>query len=317
MGVEYNLVSRDAQRALEDFATEFTGALAQGSVETWAKDLGLHRVSRALKTTYPVPVSAAGYNEFKGDLKYRSLFEKSLELTPKTWQDGWAELASIVEAPDFCGFTGEPEAMAGAALSLPNEIIAELLERNPLCWDGQNFFDSDHPFNLFQVGLGTFSNVFTGPGTEPSFANISLAKQRFRAVKGPGGKPLGLRLTHILCPSTQEESFRSLLERDLIIEAAGDAAAAVDNRHKGTVKLVVSDELSDDQRWYPLALNKPGMYPWIVQDEGAPEEIRHDKSDAMYKQALKVGVAYLLRGNGALALPQCVQRWDGEPAEEG
>ena len=45
--------------------------------------------------------------------------------------------------------------------------------------------------------------------------------------------------------------------------------------------------------------------------EGAPEEIRSDKTSALYQQSLKVGVSYVLRGNGALALPQCVQRWAG------
>jgi hypothetical protein len=88
-----------------------------------------------------------------------------------------------------------------------------------------------------------------------------------------------------------------------------DSGAAVDNRHKGTVKLIVGDELSDADLWYPLALNKPGMKPWIVQDEGSPEEIRQDKTSALYATTLKVGVAYILRGNGALALPHCVQRW--------
>ena len=69
MGQEYNLISSDAQRSLEEFAQDFTIALTQPGVEQWAKENGLYRPSRALKTTYPVPVSAAGYNEFKGDVK--------------------------------------------------------------------------------------------------------------------------------------------------------------------------------------------------------------------------------------------------------
>jgi hypothetical protein len=53
------------------------------------------------------------------------------------------------------------------------------------------------------------------------------------------------------------------------------------------------------------------MKPWITQDEGAPEEIRQDKTDALYKTTLKIGIAYILRGNGEIALPHCVQRWAG------
>ena len=302
MGSEFNLVSRDAQRALEEFSQEFTGALTQGGVEQWAKDLGLYKASSALKTTFPVPVSAAGYSEFKGDLKYRDLFEKSLTLTPKTWQDGVAALASVIEAPDFIGWTTEPAAIAAAAMSLANTIIAEALEDNAACWDGETFFAAAHPNNVFNTGAGTYDNDHSGA---PSSANLAVAKQNFREILGPNGKPLGLRMTHVLVPPSQEETWRDILERDLIV----DSGAAVDNRHKGTVKLIVGDELSDADLWYPLALNKPGMKPWIVQDEGSPEEIRQDKTSALYATTLKVGVAYILRGNGALALPHCVQRW--------
>lgn len=312
-GVEFDLISKDAQRALEEFSQDLAAALTQGGVETWAKDLGLYRPSRALKTTYPIPVSAALYRELKGDLKYRSLFEKSLELKPKTWQDGIEELASVIEAPDFVGWTGEPAAMAAAGLSLTNEIIAEALEDNPTCWDTKDFFASDHPFNVFKPSTGSFDNDHTGAGTAPTLDNLATAKTEFRTIKAPNGKPLGLRMTHVIVPPAQEETWKTLLEQDLIIQSldSGSTFGAVDNRHKGTVKLVVADELTNDDKWYPLALNKPGMFPWIVQDEGSPEEIRNDKTSDHYKRTLKVSIAYILRGNGALALPHCVQRWAG------
>lgn len=310
MGQEYNLISSDAQRALEDFAEDFALALTQPGVEQWAKENGLYRASRALKTTYPVPVSAAGYAEFKGDVKYRDVFQKSLSLTPKTWQDGVAELASVIEAPDFVGWTSEPAAIAAAASALLNQIIADALAANATCWDGSAFFADAHPFNVY-ADIGTYPNDFTGAGTTLSTANIALAKAYFRKIKAPNGKPLGLRMTHVLVPAALEETAKDRLEQDMVIQAVGSTYGAVDNRHKGTVKIIVSDELADDSKWYPLALNKPGMVPWIVQDEGAPEEIRSDKTSHLYQTTLKVGVAYVLRGNGVLALPQCMQRWAG------
>lgn len=311
MGTEFNQISRDAQRALEEFAQDFAAALTQQTVEPWAKTLGLYRASRALKTTYPVPVSAAGYRDFEGDIKYRALFEKSLELKPKTWQDGVSELASVIEAPDFIGWTGEPAAMAAAANSLPNDIIATALEANPTSWTGQTFFHASHPINVFDSSAGTFDNDVTGSGTNSTSANLALAKTTFRDLKAPNGKPMGLRMTHVLVPSAREETWRDILENDLLIQTIGSSFGAVNNRHKGSVELIVSDELTSDDQWYPLALNKPGMFPWIVQDEGSPEEILSDKTSHLYKTTLKVGLAYVLRGNGVLAMPHCVQRWAG------
>lgn len=312
MSQEFNLVSGDAQRALEDFVQDFAIALSQPGVEQWAKENGLYRASRALRTTFPVPVSAAGYSEFLGDVKYRDLFEKSFSLTPKTWQDGVAALASVIEAPDFVGWTSEPAAIAAAAASLGNQIIADAFALNATCWDGKAFFADDHPCNIYDVGVGTYDNDITAAATLTT-ANLALAKKNFRKIKAPNGKPLGLRMTHVLVPAALEETAKDLLEQDMIIQAIGAGAnfGAVDNRHKGTVKIIVSDELASDVIWYPLALNKPGMFPWVIQDEGAPEEIRSDKTSHLYATTLKVGIAYILRGNGALALPQCVQRWAG------
>lgn len=315
MGSEFSLLSRDAQRALEEFHQDFTMALTQGPVDAWAKENGIYKtVGPSVKLTFPVPVSAAGYAEFKGDVKYRDLFEKSLSFVPKTWQDGVSALASVIEAPDFIGWTAEPAAMAQAAASLPNEIVGGLLESNPTCWDGVAFFHASHPVNVFDDSFGTFDNDVTGAGTDPSIANLKIMFKNFATRKAANGKNAGLRLTHIFHPPAQTETWRQLLQQDRIIQALGTSFGSVDNIYKNSVKAVCCNELTDDSKFYPAALNKAGMVPWVVADQGAPEEIRSDKDSDLYKRTLKVGLAYILRGNAALALPQCIERWAGVAA---
>lgn len=314
--IPYEQVSTDAQTALTEFVDEFALALSQAPASGWAEDLGVTRVSRMLKSKFPVPVSAAGYKEFEGDLRYRSIFEKSVTVTPKTWQDGVSELLSIIEAPDFIGWNDEPMRMALAAGSLTNEIIVALLEAATSGaheWDGESFFDTDHPVNILDTGAGTFSNDFTGAGTNLSIANLKLAKERFRKIKAANGKPMGLRLTHLLVPPALEETAADMLERDLIIESNGaNDFGTVRNRHMGTVKVVVADELTSDSQWYGLALNKPGMRPWGLQKRTATPEVRiHGRDSAMFEKELKVGVDAMLDVGGALLLPHCIQFWAG------
>lgn len=307
MGSEFDLISRDAQRALEEFSQEYALALVASPVEEWAKASGLHITSGALKTTFPIPVDAAGYRELKGDIKYRKLSQKSISLMPRTWQDGVDELASVIEAPDFIGWTSAPAAMATASKSLLNEIVAGLLEANAVQdFDGKAFFANDHPFNIFESADGTFDNLLAGAF---SAATLREAKAHFRAMKAPGGKPAGLRMTHALFPSAMEEDVKDVLEQDMVIQAIGSNFGAVDNRHKGTIIPIFSDELTDDDNWYPLALNKPGMVPWMTLDQGAPEELRNDKTSGYYKQTLKVSLAYVLRAEGGLVLPQCIAKF--------
>ncbi len=318
MGNEFLLLSRDAQIALNQFSNAFALALTQPGVDSWARQLGVYQAGK-FRTSFPIPLSAAGYKEFLGDVKYRDLFQKSLSLTPKTWQDGVASLASVLEAPDFVGWAEEPAAMAAAAMSLPNEIIAAALEANSTTdgegrtrWDGKAFFATDHPYNIFDADVGTYSNLITGAGTDPTTANLALAMQNFDLMKAPNGKPLGVRMTHVLHPPSQRDKWKKILEQDSIIQAiAGSSFGAVDNIYKNAVIPVCCYELTNTSKWYPLSLNKPGMKPWVVQDDGAPEELRMDKSSEFYKTTLKVSLAYVLRGNGELALPQCMQSWAG------
>jgi hypothetical protein len=123
-------------------------------------------------------------------------------------------------------------------------------------------------------------------------------------------------MTHILAHPDREETWRNILERDLIIGGDSGAPAAnnfgaVTNRHKGTVQLIISDQLTTSAQWYSLALNKPGMYPWALVGSETPETIMQDKNDNLYKTTLKVGMASILRMNGGLALPHCIHRYVG------
>lgn len=317
MGNEFKLLSGDAQIKLHSFVEDFALAFAQeiAPAEDWARSLGLNLTTDAAptKTKFPIPVHAAGYKKFEGDVRYRSLFEKSFDLTPETWQDGVSELASIIEAPDFIGWAMQPEAMGAQARALPNQILATLLEANavhPL--DGLTFFNASHPVNVLDSSLSTFANTFTGAGTAASITALETAKTNMRKVKAANGQPAGFRLTHVMCHPDKEETWRGLLERDLIIESNGaNNFGTVRNRHQNTVQLVVCDTLTVSAQWYAISTNKPGAYPWVVMEQATPETNILDRNSFLYQSQLKLGINSILRANAGLALPHVVHRYVG------
>ena len=213
MATPYQLVSGDAQRALEVFSEEFDQALALGDVTQWATTLGYHLVSDATKTTFPIPVDAAGYKRREGDDKMRQLFQRSTTVIPMEWQDGVREQARIVEAPDFIGWAGAPTRMALEAMRHPNRMVADLLFNNPFCdfyadekdqlTSERRLFAGDHPVNVFDSSFGDFSNQHTITTLAVNGYNhwLSQAKTRFRQRKRHTGQPLGFTLSTILCPS--------------------------------------------------------------------------------------------------------------------
>lgn len=346
-GVPFQQISRDAQIALTEFNEAFMTALAQSDVEPWAEEVAFSLVSDAPQIKFPIPISGAGYKELTGNIQYRRLSEKSISIIPVTWADGVEELASVIEAPDFISWMGEPERMAAAGKSLSNELVAKIMISNPASWeknDGSiSFFQSSntatpsfsagsHLYNVLDSSFGGFDNDFTG-ATLPSHVNLQLAKTRFRRILAANGKPLGLRLTHIVAPPSQEEIWRNILEQDLIIQSlpfntsggdgTGTTFGAVNNRHKGTVKLIIADELGgnytspatgqtgSDAKWYALALNKPGAYPFVSHRQATPETTIKDKSSDFYADTRKVALASTLLAQGGAALSQCAQRWAG------
>lgn len=307
---EYDLLTLDAQAALQQFDMAFVAALAEAP-EPWAKSLGLYKSTGLLKTTWPIPLSAAGYVLLEGDLRYRKLAEKSFSLIPETYQDGVSEQASVVEAPDFYGWGEEPARIALDGVALPNRLVSTLLAAGEAtdCWDGKFFFDTAHPCNAADASVtATFDN-YTASRTVTS-DNFQLALKEMRGVKGPSGKALGLRVTDILCPASQEQDWRKVLNQGIVVQTtdAGDTFGAVDNIWKGAANLIVGDELEDGY-WYAIARNRHGMAPWVTVDQGAPETIISDKTSDLYKRTLKVGYASIVRAVAGLAMPQCIHRY--------
>lgn len=323
------LVSRDAQQALQEFSTEFDAALSLTEPLTmWSRMFGLVKASRAIKTTFPIPISAAGYKLRSGDSKMRRLYEKSTSVTPVEWEDGFVEKAQIVEAPDFIGWGAEPGRIAAEGARQPNVIAATLLAANTFAgpvleWEPSalNLFASTHPVNIFDgsivdafAGSATFDNTLdwtTGAGKSGVIdaAMLKAAKTQMRRRPGPNGRPLGVQFSDLLVPAGREQEARDALENDLLIQVFGSntAAAAGNNRMKGSVKLTVADELTSDNYVYAIDGAK-GCYPWVIVDGGSPEQITFDKTDSLYKTQGLIGMKFVLLMQAAGALPHGITR---------
>src|SRR5690606_27279158 len=273
---------------LEDFSMAFRTALSAADAEAWAKTYGFAYESTAIKTTYPLPVSTAGYKPHTGDIAMRRLFARSLSMQTREWADGVEEKLAKIQAPDFIGWGEEPGNIAREGARLPNVICAEMLKANPklsfykdeeLGTDANiSLFADNHPVNIFDASFGTFDNDHSYAAINSTFMKETRA--RFRAKKAPNGKPAGRRFTHLLVPAALEDVAYEFLKSDLMYLASlaqgSNVNQLTNNLYKDAVSLIVSDELLDDDVIYPLDISGPK--PWIVQSSGAPEEIVFDQS---------------------------------------
>jgi hypothetical protein len=326
MSVPFNTVTRDGQVALTEFSDQFFAALAVADPSTWATQLGLYYQTNAIKSTFPISLSAAGYKEFKGNFKLRDMYERSLSVTQKQWTDGVEILYQRIKNGDFVGWLNEPANMAREALRHPNELVAAMLDANPYLdfyrteVDGQSvasairLFASNHPVSLIDSAMGTFDNDQTWTAFNDAF--LQAAKLDFASRKGPNGKSMGIVLRSFIVPNALAPSFRKVLESDYLVQAVENAGGAIvggfgnTNVHRGTVNLIVAEELDQysTTTFYgidPMSAAKP----WILQSGGAPEEIRHDQDSDYYKQTLHIAVKYVLDAGIAAALPHAITRY--------
>ncbi len=316
-----NYISLDAVDFLRQFSTDFDQALALAEVTQWSKALGsavLVNSSNAIKTTYPIPVSAAGYTERKGDAKFRKLYEKSMSVTPREWQDGVHELARIIEAPDFIGWGSEPSRIAREAQRLPNILMAEMLEANPVldfyagtAHSAKTLFHASHPCHVFGEVSDTFDNDLGSLGSTGGISELLKAmREHFRSILGPNGKPMGRRLTDVVVPPQLEEEYFEFLNSDLMYAAhlaQGDnTQITTRNLYKGSVNLVVSDELTDDDQVYGIDRNGPAFA--VLQDGGAVREITFDKDSDMFKRTGMIAMSFELTAAASAALPHSICR---------
>jgi hypothetical protein len=267
-------VTADTTTRLTEYSFEFE-QVYQAQPGSWAEAMGMVRLSNMILTRFPMSASSALFRKLVGDMQYRRLAEKFMQVTvPDPWQDGVREKAEILEAPDFTGWGMEPSNLAIDAAALPNRAVAAALAaaKTATTWEddyagGKFFFDAAHETNPVEANGTTYKNLYTTFGLTTD--NIDTIWTDVRKIKAANGStPRGLRLGGVMVPSAMERSAKRLLESDRILVPSGSSTATVerynDVKELG-LKVIVCDELTEDGVWYPF-LSQPGVgVPWIIQ----------------------------------------------------
>jgi phage major head subunit gpT-like protein len=128
----------------------------------------------------------------------------------------------------------------------PQKKIAELIRNGDQAgftsYDGELFFDTDHPVNPFDDALGTYANVFTGaasgayPGALPIDASVSVdvavenlgkAIAYIESIKSPNGEdPRLLTVKGILHPPALTTRVQQITNAQVIAQAASSGGGS-------------------------------------------------------------------------------------------
>lgn len=187
---------------------------------------------------------------------------------------------------DNLGIYAPQAQMAGySAKQLPDEIVFDLVSAgfSSLCYDGQYFFDTDHPVKGASVSnKGTKAlSVATSAAAQASYGAARTAMKKF---KDEEGRPLNINPNILLVGPALEDTARALLTVDRLEDGKP-------NPYKGTAELVVDARITSDTAWYLLDTSKP-VKPFIYQERKKPvfvEQTDPHVEDVFNRKKFKFG----------------------------
>lgn len=188
---------------------------------------------------------------------------------------------------DNLGIYAPQAQMAGeSAKQMPDEGVIEIVNGGftKACYDGQYFFDTDHP-----VAGASVSNKGT---KKLSFATLAAAQASFGAArtamkkfKDDEGRPLNITPNVLLVPPALEDTANALNTNDRLEDGKP-------NPYKGTVTVLTDARLTSDDAWFLLDTTK-AVKPFVYQDRKAPvfvEQTDQQSDDVFNRKKFKFGV---------------------------
>jgi len=239
----------------------------------------------ALVTTVP---SASAFNtygwlefagakmrEWIGQRAVRGLTQRAYQVYNKHYELTFGVDMDTLDDAQLADTQMYVQQLAIAAERLPFDLVYDLLRNGQTrtCYDGQYFFDTDHPVNIDDVS-GTQSNYRTSfPLTR---ANYITARTDMMQWQAADTTPLGVNPNFLIVPPQLEDTARNIVEVDNIAIAGGVQS----NTQKGTAKLIVIPELGVDPTTWYLGMADAGVKAMLLQNRQAARIVSRTNPDS-------------------------------------
>jgi phage major head subunit gpT-like protein len=245
--------------------TEFNDTLRTTPV--WRDQVATTVPSTARSNTYAWLESVAPVREWLGPRIYNDLVAHKYELENKLWEKTISVKRDDVEDSNLGMVSTTTRMTAESFAKHPDVLLASLLNtgHSTLCYDGQNFFDTDHP-----VAGGVVSN-YESTGFALTLANAMTARARMSSITNEEGQIIATDPALLVVPPLLESAALKISRSALALETSGTSFAAVDNVGRGLFNVLRMPELAAaPTTWYLLDVSRI-LKPLIFQSRRAVE----------------------------------------------
>jgi phage major head subunit gpT-like protein len=232
---------------------------AYGTTEVWYPKLSTTVRSSSTQNDYGWMADLPQVREWLGSRVVNNLITQSYTLKNKTYESTLGVPREAIE-DDNLGIYSEVSAAHGEAFRKHPDVLHTVLLKDGesnLCFDGQNYFDTDHPVNGKDASLGTYSN-YNASGKALTQDNFLAQRAVMMGYLGEGGRPLGVRPNLLVVPPALEGTAISIVKNEFF-------TAGISNTTRGMAEILVIEELAgEDTAWYLVDARKR-IKPFVFQ----------------------------------------------------
>jgi len=234
----------------------------------WADRISTQMPSSGEKETYAFRSQMPRVKKWIGERQVERLAAHSYSITNDDWEVTIEVPRNKIEDDTFGVFTLDFRGAGSMVKKWPDDMLFELLQNAEakLCFDGQNFFDTDHPYDPYDVAKGTYSNLLTSKAL--TAANYADARRKMRLFRNDNLRFAGVSPDLLVVPPQLEDRAKIILQTDLIANASLEGQTQVGNTnniYKNTCDILVVEELGDyPDDWY-LLCTKRAIKPFVHQ----------------------------------------------------
>lgn len=151
-----------------DFQTAFSAMQAQSVYQRIATVVP----SASASNTYGWLGQFPAFREWVGARTIKDMAAAGYQVVNKSWESTVGVKRTDIEDDAMGVYRPLMAEMGRAAAAFPDELVLQLLKagESTLCFDGQNYFDSDHPVYPNADGTGTATTISNlQAGTDPAW----------------------------------------------------------------------------------------------------------------------------------------------------
>lgn len=262
---------------LKNLFTRLYSSFEQGLQSERATDLAV-LYERIPLTTSVATFSWLGaipkFREWVGQRYVHGLAQRAYQLTVKDYELTIGIDRNTLDDNVFAEKNMVVRGMAEEAINLPRDLIINLLinGHTSAAYDGQNFFDTDHP--LDPTGAAGSQSNYQSSGFALTRANFITARARIRGFQAENGRVFGGRGRFVLVvPAALEQTAIDIVGVDMIAIAGGVQRNTLLN----AASIIVVPELdaTSTTAWYLFEVG--GMPPpFILIERQAPRFVTRD-----------------------------------------